>query len=106
MSVYCTEFIFQYLLENRGDAASHLANSKQRDGQRTIATETPAGEISSSSASAAAQETNVSREDDKKNETIATAMSLLLAARERVLTLSEQRVSDCCCFSLYSIVLT
>ena len=32
-------------------------------------------------------------QDDNKNEGIAPAMSLLLAARERVLTLSEQRVS-------------
>jgi hypothetical protein len=71
------------------DVASHLANSKQRDGLRVITTDFPAGEISS--ASAIMQETKISPEDDKKNENISKAMSLLLAARERVLTLSEQR---------------
>jgi hypothetical protein len=35
----------------------------------------------------------VTPEEDARNETIAKAMKLLLAARERVLTLSEQRVS-------------
>ncbi|KIM89745.1 hypothetical protein PILCRDRAFT_812546 [Piloderma croceum F 1598] len=74
------------------DTASHTPSSKQREGLRRIVTVVPAGEISSSPASHLAQETKVSAEDDKTNESIAQAMSLLLAARERVLTLSEQRL--------------
>jgi hypothetical protein len=57
------------------DAASQAANSKQPDGVRQIASGAPAGEV-----------------DDNMNENIAQAMSLLLAARGRVLTLSEQRL--------------
>ncbi|KDQ50785.1 hypothetical protein JAAARDRAFT_141358 [Jaapia argillacea MUCL 33604] len=37
------------------------------------------------------QEAQVTPEEDEKNETVSHAMSLLLVARERVLTLSEQR---------------
>ena len=40
-----------------------------------------------------ADERKVRPEEDAENESIAQAMALLLAARERVLTLSEQRVS-------------
>lgn len=39
------------------------------------------------------RETHVTPEDDAKNGTLSQAMSLILAARDRVLTLAEQRVS-------------
>lgn len=77
------------------DVASHLANSKQRDELRLIETDFSTTEVSSSPTSAVTQNVRVSAEDDNKNEHVAKAMSLLLAARERVLTLSEQRVSYC-----------
>jgi hypothetical protein len=78
----------------RNDAASQAANSKQPDGLRQIASGVPAGEVGSSSTFHIAQEAKVVVEDDNMNENIAQAMSLLLAARGRVLTLSEQRVSQ------------
>ncbi|KAH7906424.1 hypothetical protein BJ138DRAFT_1094161 [Hygrophoropsis aurantiaca] len=37
-------------------------------------------------------ETNISREEDERNERLAHGMKLLLAARDRVLTLTEQRI--------------
>ncbi|KAH7922275.1 hypothetical protein BV22DRAFT_1017641 [Leucogyrophana mollusca] len=44
------------------------------------------------SASVPPHETNISREEDERNERIAHGMKLLLAARDRVLTLTEQRI--------------
>jgi hypothetical protein len=40
-----------------------------------------------------ASETKITREVDRENERIAQAMKLVLAARDRALTLTEQRVS-------------
>lgn len=90
-----------FKVSQRDDVASHLANSKQQNGLRLIATDFPAGEISSSSTSTVIQNTKINAEDDRKNGNITKAMSLLLAARERVLTLSEQRVS----YRLFSMLI-
>jgi hypothetical protein len=84
--------------------ASHTPSAKQREGLRRLVTVVPTGESSSSPGSHLAQGTKVSAEDDKTNESIAQAMSLLLAARERVLTLSEQRVGPL--FKLIDFILT
>ncbi|THU83322.1 hypothetical protein K435DRAFT_689715 [Dendrothele bispora CBS 962.96] len=90
------------LLDEELDAQSHYSNEPETDDSRSgtdwSSTTSDAGgnattpnTTTAASSAAAERYATPTPEEEVRNETIAKAMKLLLAARERVLTLSEQR---------------
>ncbi|KAF7969425.1 hypothetical protein HWV62_27371 [Athelia sp. TMB] len=79
--------------EDVGDLSSHGNEHNYTSEPNIHYADAPFASSSNGSGLPPAEERKVHPEEDAENESIAQAMALLLAARERVLTLSEQRVS-------------
>lgn len=100
---YVPQSFRKMLLHGAGDLISKLTSASPpiRLTNQYSGEEDRGSDVSSAGRQERSSQLQAIAEEDRENEIISHGMTLLLAARERVLTLSEQRVSDRLCFQRF-----